>query len=101
MNQLEAHLHSRRSVHFRPSLASKPSFRFSEGLVPRLTWCLMVEGQEHLEIHELLKRAATGMPKRLADKELLPRSQIRYQGKQASVSNGNHNRVVRIFVGLS
>jgi len=64
-------------------------------------WCLMVEGQEHLEIHELLKRAATGMPKRLADKELLPRSQIHYQGKQASVSNGDHNSEVRIFVGLS
>ena len=36
MNQSEAHLHSGRSVHFRPSLSPRPSFRFSEGLVPRL-----------------------------------------------------------------
>ena len=38
MNQSEARLHSRRSVHFRPSLhvSPIPSFRFSEGLVPRL-----------------------------------------------------------------
>jgi len=36
MNQSEARLHSRRSVHFRLSLSPRPSFRFSEGLVPRL-----------------------------------------------------------------
>jgi len=36
MNQSEARLHAGRSVHFRPSLSPRPSFRFSEGLVPRL-----------------------------------------------------------------
>ena len=33
MNQSEVHLHSSRSVHFRPSLSPRPS----EGLVPRLS----------------------------------------------------------------
>jgi len=36
MNQSESRLHSGRSVHFHPSLSPRPSFRFSEGLVPRL-----------------------------------------------------------------
>jgi len=36
MNQSEARLHSGRSVHFHPSLSPRPSFRFYEGLVPRL-----------------------------------------------------------------
>jgi len=31
MNQSEAHLHSGRSVHFRPSLSPRPSFRFFRG----------------------------------------------------------------------
>ena len=35
MNQPEAHLHSRCTVHFCPSLSPRPS-DFSEGLVPRL-----------------------------------------------------------------
>ena len=29
--------HTFRSVHFYPGLSARPSFRFSEGLVPRLT----------------------------------------------------------------
>jgi len=43
MNQSEACLHSGCSVHFRPSLhvSLRPSFRFSEGLVPRL--CITCE----------------------------------------------------------
>ena len=36
MNQSEARLHSGHNVHFCPSLSPRPSFRFSEGLVPRL-----------------------------------------------------------------
>jgi len=37
MKQLEACLHSGCSVHFRPSLSSRPSFYdFSKGLVTRL-----------------------------------------------------------------
>ena len=36
MNQSEARLHSRRTVHFRPSLSPLPSFRFFRGSVPRL-----------------------------------------------------------------
>ena len=38
MNQSEAHLHSVCTVHFHPSLSPRPSFRFSEGLVPKLLW---------------------------------------------------------------
>jgi len=37
LNQLEVRLHSGRMVHFCLSLSPRPSFQFSEGLVPRLS----------------------------------------------------------------
>ena len=53
MNQSEARLHSGRSVHFRPSLSPRPSFRFFEGLVPRLpcTSIMSIEVTDTCEFH--------------------------------------------------
>ena len=39
-SQSEVRLHTGRSVHFHPSRFTRPSFRFFEGLVPRLVWFL-------------------------------------------------------------